>query len=317
MSAAPVLSGALLAALASGGVAATVLPARPRALRVRLRSASGRDRGSAGPATAAGGEQVNARRARLLIGGAVLLVGSLALLAVTGGTGPTALSAAVVAVRGELVRHGVPGAGPAVLLAAGIAVRSRRRTRRLADRVHRRRAVIDGVLLLAAELRAGTPALTALRAVAQSVPVFAEAAGAGLLGGDVAEALRRAGRAAGAGGLGWLAAAWTVSAEMGAALADTVEELVEILRAEDLAREETESALAATRATARLLCALPLAGLGLGGSVGAHPWHTLTATTWGPAVSVVAVLLAGTGLEWVEHLAASAEEPGVSGRGAR
>jgi tight adherence protein B len=304
VSGAQLSSAPLLAAVATAGAVVVLLPGRPRGLRARIRAASG---------TGGTAADVGPGRLALWLGASVLAAGALAVGAAVGGrTGAGSPAALVDALRERLVTSGVLGALPAVSVATATAVRSRRRTRRLADRVRQRRAVLDGVLVLAGELRAGTPALAALSAAAEAAPVLAQAAGAGLLGGDVAEALRGAGRAVGAGSLSWLAAAWTVSGEMGAALADTVDELVEILRVEDRSREEVESALASTRATARLLCVLPLAGLGLGGSIGAHPWHTLTGTTWGPAVAVVAVLLAGAGLEWVERLAASAEEPGAS-----
>lgn len=314
----------VLAAAALAGALVCLLPARPRGQRARLESAAAG--GRSGTTDTRGGLSRPKPGASLralipsLIVGAVLVGGCLALLLVLpGGTrlgagldryGPAALLSAVAA---RLVQLGLPGAAPAAVLAIVVATRARRRTRRAKARIRVRRAVIDGVLVLASELRAGTPALPALQAAAVAVPQLGPPAGVALLGGDVADAFRTAGRAPGAGGLCWLAAAWTVSAEMGAALADTVEELVEILRAEDRAREETESALAATRATARLLCLLPLAGLGLGAGVGAHPWSRLTQTSWGPALLAVATLLAGAGLEWVERLAASAEEPGVTG----
>lgn len=319
---APAIAGAAAAAAVVG-----LFPGQPRAARARLHATgiAGFNRAANVRRTAAPG--TGSARLRLLVAAAVVLGGYLAalLLLPSGLLGPVPpegagrLSPAVLlsSVAARLVGLGVPGAAPAAVLAAAVAVRARRRTRRSMVAVHRRRAVIDGVLVLASELRAGTPALAALQAAARSAPVLGRPAAVGLLGGPVAESLRTAGREPGAGGLSWLAAAWTVSAEMGAALAETVEELVEILRAEDLAREETESALASTRATARLLCVLPLAGLGLGTAIGGHPWRVLTGTAWGPALAVVAVLLVAAGLEWVERLATSAADPGVSGRSAR
>lgn len=324
---APVPLAPAVAGAAVAGLVAFLLSGRPRAAHLRLQAAGSRGGGRPGESGGPGTERSGVARAttgRVCAAVAGCLGGYLGVLLLLsegplGQGGPGQLSPARLAsaVAARLVGLGVPGAAPAAALAVAVAVRARRRTRRSVAQVRRRRAVIDGVLVLAAELRAGTPALPALQAAAQSASVLGPPAAVAALGGDVAASLRAVGRQQGSSGLSWLAAAWTVSAEMGAALAETVEELVEILRAEDLAREETESALASTRATARLLCALPLAGLGLGSAIGGHPWRVLTGTPWGPALAVVAVLLAAAGLEWVERLAASAADPGVRGREVR
>ncbi len=245
---------------------------------------------------------------------ALLAAAAVVALADLSGRGPGSVAESPIAwaagVAAALIAHGLLGVLPATGVASVFAVRARRRTSGARAVAGRRRSVAEGVQVLAAELRAGTPALEALRSASTVSPELVPVAGAGLLGGDVAGGLRRAGERPGSSGLRYVAAAWTVSAEMGSALADTMDQLVDLLRSEDLARDETASTLAAPRATARLLCVLPLGGLAMGASLGAHPWQTLTGTSWGPALTVVSVLLAGAGLEWVELLAARAEDPG-------
>ncbi len=332
---------AVLAAAAAGaGAVALLFPARSRAVHDRLGSTRGpatgahpadllratdaadpvrrwfRDRDRVRPRVAGARPGRAVPVGTVLVAVTVAAVVAVALVAWHGSAAPadrlgvSTPAALLVAVLGAVVSPGVVGILPAAGVATAFALRARHRSRVAGAAVRTRRAVGEAVQVLASELRAGTPALEALRSASEVSPDLVAVAGTGLLGGDVAAALRRAGRRPGTGGLRYVAAAWTVSAEMGSALADTMDQLVELLRAEDLARDETASTLAAPRATARLLCVLPLAGLGLGASLGAQPWQTLTGTSWGPALTLVSVLLAGAGLEWVEHLAAAAEEPG-------
>jgi len=291
-----------------GRDAAAAAPSSGRSPGQLLGSLLGQRRGAA--PTAAAGAGAAAVGAVLVLLAAV----AVATLADLSGRGPGSVAGSPVVwaagVAATLSAHGILGVVPPTGLASVFAVRARRRTSRARAAAGRRRSVAQGVQVLASELRAGTPALEALRSASTVSPELVPVAGAGLLGGDVADGLRRAGERPGSSGLRYVAAAWTVSAEMGSALADTMDQLVDLLRSEDLARDETASTLAAPRATARLLCVLPLGGLAMGASLGAHPWQTLTDTSWGPALTVLSVLLAGAGLEWVELLAARAEDPG-------
>jgi tight adherence protein B len=97
-----------------------------------------------------------------------------------------------------------------------------------------------------------------------------------------------------------LAVAVDVSERTGAALAETLQRFADGLRADLQAEQERESALAGPRATAMILAGLPLAGLGLGGLIGSHPWQTLLLTAPGRLC-----LLAGAGA-WVTGRAWSA-----------
>jgi hypothetical protein len=175
VSGAQLSSAPLLAAVATAGAVVVLLPGRPRGLRARIRAASG---------TGGTAADVGPGRLALWLGASVLAAGALAVGAAVGGrTGAGSPAALVDALRERLVTSGVLGALPAVSVATATAVRSRRRTRRLADRVRQRRAVLDGVLVLAGELRAGTPALAALSAAAEAAPVLAQAGGGGGGGG--------------------------------------------------------------------------------------------------------------------------------------
>jgi len=78
-----------------------------------------------------------------------------------------------------------------------------------------------------------------------------------------------------------LAVAIDVSERSGAALAETLQRFADGVRADLQAEQERESALAGSRATAMILSVLPLAGLGLGGLIGSHPWQTLLLTSPG------------------------------------
>lgn len=192
---------------------------------------------------------------------------------------------------------------------------------------------------LAALVRAGLPPnrvwpILSERAAAGSTRAMAAAVAEGQLRGQgTAEAVRRVAgvsevagqpgprRSAGSdrsgefmtGASGWwrrrrspepaaarLAVAIDVSERTGAALAETLQRFADGLRADLHAEQERESAMAGPRTTATILSALPLAGLGLGGLIGSHPWHTLLLTGPGRVC-----LLAG-GVAWLTGRAWSA-----------
>ncbi len=160
--------------------------------------------------------------------------------------------------------------------------------------------VCDG---LAAELRAGQPALHAIERALTVRSDWASVATAARLGGDVPAALRLAAEEPGSEPLKALAAAWEVAEHSGAALADVVERLAVGLRSDEDARAEVVAALGPPRATAKMLAALPLFGLGLGVSMGAHPVDFLLHTGVGIGCLGGGVLLALVGLWWVERIA--------------
>ncbi|WP_153506531.1 type II secretion system F family protein [Cumulibacter manganitolerans] len=179
---------------------------------------------------------------------------------------------------------------------------SRRGRRRLLEQS----ADCDTLHALAAELRAGHSLAVALRATAATgtAPLCrgaGRAAHAVVMGDDPAAALQRA-----AGGpLGdRLGALVRLSGTHGIALAHAVDALA--ADAEDGLRRRRDLAglLAGPRATANLLAALPVFGVLMGESIGAHPVRTLLHTPAGAVVLVVGVALAAAGVLWTQALVA-------------
>lgn len=186
--------------------------------------------------------------------------------------------------------------------------------RRLVDASRRRRArglrssaVIELCDALSAELRAGLPPVVAIERAVIVWPSWSPIVTAARLGGDVPGALRAAGADSGAEGLKAVAAAWEVAEQSGAALADVLDQIAVGLRSDDEARAEVVAALAPPRATAKMLAALPVFGLGLGYSMDADPLDFLLHTTVGLGCLGAGVGLALVGLWWVERLADAVE----------
>jgi tight adherence protein B len=176
-------------------------------------------------------------------------------------------------------------AGPVAAVVVGaygaLALRGLLR-RRLARRTQlARRHSLDRLCALAADLRAGVPVLTA----------------AALLSGDPA-----------ADRLGRLAqAAVRLADRTGAPLADLLERIEADARATDRGLAAAAAQAAGSRATAWLLAALPLGGIGLGYGVGVDPVAVLLHTPVGGGCAVVAVVLQLSGLLWAERLGAAPE----------
>ncbi|HEX6887131.1 MAG TPA: type II secretion system F family protein, partial [Candidatus Nanopelagicales bacterium] len=126
---------------------------------------------------------------------------------------------------------------------------------------------------LAAELAAGQPPGAALEAAARACRTdpCPRARAAARTGGDVAAALRQDAHAPGAEGLAALAACWEVAAHSGAGLEQAVRRLADGMRATREARAQLDAEVAAARASAKLLAALPLFGVALGQWLGADP----------------------------------------------
>ncbi len=225
----------------------------------------------------------------------------------------TDLGGAAHAAASAMTRSGLLGASPALAMVVVVAVRARRRSRRRRVEVAGRARLIRGTEALLADLRAGASPLDALAAAAAEVPELVTVAAAVRLGGDVPTGLAALAGRPGLSGLAHLAAVWAVSAETGSSLTGTLDRLVDELRDAEEVRQETDVALATPRATARLLAALPAAGLGLGTLVGADPWGFLTGSGAGAAIATVGALLAGIGLEWVEVLADRVQRVGSGG----
>lgn len=189
-----------------------------------------------------------------------------------------------------------------------------RRTRRdpagpFVRRRHRdQQAAVELVVHLRAELVAGAalrPALQAAAAVCrdQVCPTALAACG---MGADVAAALREDGRRYPL--LRSLAALWEVSESSGAALAAALDRLVSSGRQAAAVRAELAAQLAGPRATARVLAALPVVGVGMGLLMGADPLGFLLATPWGWACLVAAGALEAAGVAWVRALVKGVED---------
>jgi tight adherence protein B len=99
-----------------------------------------------------------------------------------------------------------------------------------------------------------------------------------------------------------LAAAWRLSEQTGAPLADVLDRLAGGLRQEAEVDAEVEAALAAPRATARLLAGLPLVGVALGELIGAGPVAVLVGTPLGRVCAVGGLVLAGGGQLWTRSM---------------
>ena len=198
-------------------------------------------------------------------------------------------------------KAGLPPALSAWIRRLGLERHTRRTVRR------QRAAVLEAVEVLAAELRSGRSSDQALRSASGVLSALVPVAAVSRMGGDVPSALRAV-RVPGTESLSRLAVAWAVAGGSGAGLAGALERIAHGLRAEERLRQEVATALAAPRATARMLACLPLLGLGLGASTGADPFGFLFATPIGLSCLVVGSTLAGLGLLWVERLARRAEE---------
>ncbi|MEU8259327.1 hypothetical protein AB0C02_01705 [Micromonospora sp. NPDC048999] len=228
---------------------------------------------------------VAGRRPRAALSNAPTSAGALATLPAGRTAGPGQLPEWVVALatrRGLLMLvlggTGTVLGGPvaAAVLAAygGLTARAvrRRRARQLADRA--RRHELDQLSDLAADLRAGLP-----------------------IGGAVVDGPHRTARLA--------RAAVRLADRTGAPLAELLERVEADARAADRGLAAADAQAAGSRATAWLLAALPLGGIGLGYTIGVDPVAVLLHTTIGGGSALAAVALQIGGLLWAERLGAA------------
>jgi len=213
-----------------------------------------------------------------------------------------------------------PAAGPGRPPGAGGVT-----VRRLVDAVPRRREAVRAgaaagadLAQLAVLLRAGPAAPTAWRHLVEAcgpgpAGAWAAAAAATVRGEPCAPALRArlAGLddATGRRAVAAAAASVEVCERTGAPPALVLRRLAAALREDADADDARAAALAAPRATARVLLALPLVGLVLGTLAGAAPLAVLTGTPLGRACAAGGLVLAGAGLLWVRRLVATARRP--------
>ena len=218
--------------------------------------------------------------------------------------GPVLIAGALLTgVRGThlgLVAVGVlAGAG-----ALGLVARARRS--READL--RRQQVVDYCEALAGELRAGQPVLPAVERATGVWPEAVAVVAAVRLGADVPAALRRLATSPGAHGVSRLAAAWELCSATGSGLAFAVEQVLETARAEQRTARLVQGELAAARATARLVTALPVVVLVAAEGLGAHAWRFLLATPAGVVCLGVGVAFGLLGLWWIDRIATTATD---------
>ncbi|MFX4274006.1 type II secretion system F family protein [Propionibacteriaceae bacterium Y1685] len=193
-----------------------------------------------------------------------------------------------------------------VLIMVGGTVVWMLRAWRVGRRIARESAqVANACAVLAGQCRVGLPPLEALRTAAVDHPILAEAVAVGDLGGDLPAAWRAQSTHPGRGGLLALSRAWQVSNEVGAPMADALDQVARTLAADRAVGTVVNGELAAPRATSRLLGGLPVFGVVLGVSLGGDPLTFLLQHPIGQGCLIAGVLLACLGLVWVERLATS------------
>ena len=202
--------------------------------------------------------------------------------------------------------------GPLVLATLAVAglvvVRLRAAGRAEQDAASRRERVVEACEALAGELRAGRPLAAAVEGAAEVWPDLAPVAVRARLGGDVPGGLREVARRPGAEALRRAAGAWELCSTSGTGLVEALDRVLDTVRSDQDARRQVRTELAATRATSRMVSALPLLVLLVAQGAGARPWHLLTGTLLGQVCLLGGVVLVGTGLLWVERIARSAVE---------
>lgn len=212
-------------------------------------------------------------------------------------------SAGTVAVAAVLdgVRGAVLGVTLLVVGWTGARLLRHRRQARLERR--RRGDVAQACAALAAQLRIGQAPSVALATAAREHPVLLEARDAQDLGGDVVRVWRTQAQQAGFGGLLHLARAWQVSSRTGAPMSATLEQVAAALVAEQDLRTVVAGELSAPRATGKVMAVLPGCGVGLGYLLGGEPIGWLLGGPVGFGCLLAGVVLACSGVLWIEALA--------------
>ena len=152
--------------------------------------------------------------------------------------------------------------------------------------------------------RAGLPLSRVWRVLAEhdrvAAALCARVAQAMAMGATTAEGLRLA--APGRGPIGWLALACSVAERAGAPVAEVLDGVAAVIRADEDAVRQRDSALAGPRATAMLLSWLPLAGIGLGLMTGVDAIGVLIGTAAGRGCLVAGLALWAGGGVWMRRL---------------
>ncbi|WP_136519079.1 type II secretion protein F [Cellulomonas telluris] len=225
-----------------------------------------------------------------------VLVGALVALAVLAAAGPAGRPVPPPASTGRRRGRGGTGAGPTAAAAPATG----------------RRPASDGgdlgalLLAVAARLRAGAGQGEAWRAVLGTAADAAAPSAAALLAAtepraDRLRPRRRRDDARRARAHAVVVGTRT-AAELGAPLAEVLDDLAAAVAADAEHEGEVSAALAGPRATSRVLVLLPVLGLLVGEALGARPWHVLTSGGVGTACGVLGVLLVLAGRAWVAAL---------------
>jgi tight adherence protein B len=222
-------------------------------------------------------------------------------------TRSTRTGAALAALLGGLV--GATTAGPVAALVCGAYsgfgayLMFRRRAAQRAGRL--RAAALDAVTALADDLQAGLAPSQALGHVwprLAGTDVEPLAAPGPVVPDDPAAVLATDAEPSRADITARPAVAWRLAAGTGAPLADLLDRLQTELSERERLRRTAAAQAAGNRVTAALLALLPLAGIGLGYAIGAHPLHLLWHTGIGAGCAVDALALQFAGVAWTLRL---------------
>ncbi|WP_426242849.1 type II secretion system F family protein [Nocardioides sp. LHG3406-4] len=213
---------------------------------------------------------------------------------------------AVASLRPDPRHLVLPVVGAAAVGFGVLLVRRRRRRREARQRAIR---LLEACDVLSSELTAGQPPGAGLVRAVRVWPGLAPVLRSHDLGADVPHAWRALARQPGAHDALLVAAAWQVSHRSGVGLGEALGRVAAGLRAGGATRRVVESELASARATARLLAALPLLALLVGGGAvpGSSPWAFLLGTPVGLGCLSAGLGLGLTGLWWIEAIADDVE----------
>jgi tight adherence protein B len=227
---------------------------------------------------------------------------------------PTGALLAVVGLCAALATVGVlPAVAAGVAGAAGWRVASRRLARRSSALL--REQLGELLAALRAELRSGADPRPAMAAAATGLTELERlAVTAASPAGDVRAELTRLGSLPGGRAAADLAAAWQLAELTGCRLADPVDRVMSAHRVEERLRRELAAQLAGPTATARLLTALPAAGVAMGAALGTDPVGFLLGSGAGRACLVGGLTLLVLGARWTHAMTRAAGAAWTGGR---
>jgi tight adherence protein B len=201
-----------------------------------------------------------------------------------------------------------PGAGVAVTLVGGTWALRRRRAARQRRRAQEASALQSALDILVGELRIGAHPVAALDVAAREVHgvvgdslqmITARAR----ISADVAAGMRAAAaRSALAEQWRGLALCWDLAQTYGLAIATLMKTAHEDIVERERFVARVDAGMAGARATAAVLAALPVVGIGLGQLIGADPLRFLLATPVGGWLLCAGVVFACGGLLWADRI---------------